>query len=347
MSTDSPPPLPDFAIETVALTKVYRTPRGGAKKALSEIDLAIPRGSIFGLLGPNGAGKSTLINILAGLVIKTGGTARVWGYDIVKEMRRARGAIGVVPQEINLDAFFSPREVMETQAGLYGVPASERRTLEILRALALDEMADDSARSLSGGMRRRLLVAKALVHSPPVVVLDEPTAGVDVELRQQLWAYMREINARGVTIVLTTHYLEEAQDLCDHIAIINDGKLVACDTTPALLAWLDRKELAVTVDRDLDQPPAALAPFDAELQPPRRLVFRFRPSRTKTAEILSALSEARLGVVDLTTKETDLEDIFLRLTRPPAGDDAKAGPPEPVRDPEAGSVILSRSKPTP
>lgn len=338
---------PDYAVEIIGLTKVYTPKHGPAKKALRGIDLAIPRGSIFGLLGPNGAGKSTLINILAGLVIKTGGEARVWGYDIVKEMRRARGAIGVVPQEINLDAFFTPREVMELQAGFYGVPRSERRTMEILEALALDDKADAYARSLSGGMRRRLLVAKALVHAPPVLVLDEPTAGVDVELRQHLWSYIRDLNQRGTTIVLTTHYLEEAEELCDHIAIINHGEVVARDTTPALLARLDSKEMAVVVDRDLEAAPPSLEPFGVALEGPRRLVFRFQPSRTGIAEILAALAKSGLQIADLTTKEADLEDIFLRLTR----EGGVTVPREEVgsapMDFQAGSVAVSRTKPTP
>ncbi|VAW13328.1 Efflux ABC transporter, ATP-binding protein, partial [hydrothermal vent metagenome] len=208
------------AIEAVGLDKTYRRQGSSpANHALKAIDLRIPRGSIFGLLGPNGAGKSTFINILAGLVIKTGGAARVWGFDIDRNPRQARAAIGVVPQELNVDPFFSPAEALELQAGLYGVPPSERRTMEILGAVGLADQARAYARTLSGGMRRRLLVAKALVHNPPVLVLDEPTAGVDIELRRQLWDYVRKLNAAGTTVVLTTHYLEEAQALCDHIAI--------------------------------------------------------------------------------------------------------------------------------
>ncbi|MEQ9565062.1 MAG: ABC transporter ATP-binding protein, partial [Pseudomonadales bacterium] len=198
--------MPDYAIEVEGLTKVY-TGSNGEKLALDNVSLKIPRGSFFALLGPNGAGKSTFINILAGLVTKTDGTAKIWGYDIEAQMRSARSAIGIVPQELNLDAFFTPRQVMELQAGLYGVPKRERRTDEILAALGLADKADSYSRSLSGGMRRRLLVGKAMVHTPPVLVLDEPTAGVDIELRQQLWAYVKELNAAGVTIVLTTHYL--------------------------------------------------------------------------------------------------------------------------------------------
>src|SRR5437764_3913513 len=223
-------PVPAQAIAISGLSKVYRG-RAGAKPALDAVDLAIPRGSLFGLLGPNGAGKSTLINILAGLVVKTAGRAAIWGVDIDKQPRQSRAAIGVVPQELNIDPFFTPREMLDLHAGLYGVPRRERRTDEILAAVGLTDMADAYARTLSGGMRRRLMVGKAMVHSPPVLVLDEPTAGVDVELRRQLWDHVRELNARGATILLTTHYLEEAEELCDRIAIIDRGKVVACDTT--------------------------------------------------------------------------------------------------------------------
>lgn len=331
--------IPDLAIETRGLTKVYRTRDGAGKRALNSVDLEVPRGAIFGLLGPNGAGKSTMINILAGLVIKTAGTARVWGHDIEADMRAARTAIGIVPQELNIDAFFTPREVLDTQAGLYAVPKSERRTMELLTAMALEEKADSTARSLSGGMRRRLLVAKALVHSPPVVVLDEPTAGVDVELRQHLWSYMRELNARGTTIVLTTHYLEEAEELCDRIAIIDKGNVVACDTTEALLARLDQKDLTVTLSTDLDILPDALAALAPEQIAADKLIFHFRPSVMDAGEILEALASAGLHVRDLSTQEADLEDIFLRLT----GNDGEA--PSPPPDPLSETV--TRSPPNP
>jgi len=221
---------PEFAIETIGLTKVYAARgRQPAKMALDNVSLAIPRGSFFGLLGPNGAGKSTFINILAGLVTKSSGIARIWDTDVADDERAARCAIGVVPQELNLDPFFTPRELLEVQAGMYGVPKAERRTDEILEAVGLADKAHAYARTLSGGMRRRLLVAKAMVHSPPILVLDEPTAGVDIELRQQLWAYVKTLNQKGTTIVLTTHYLEEAEELCDRIAIIDQGQLVACE----------------------------------------------------------------------------------------------------------------------
>ncbi|MDP6691930.1 MAG: ABC transporter ATP-binding protein [Alphaproteobacteria bacterium] len=314
--------LPDLAVSARGLRKTY----GGRRvvEALRGVDLDIPRGAIVGLLGPNGAGKSTFINILAGLVIKTAGQVTVWDFDIDRDGRRARSAIGVVPQEINIDAFFTPRELLEFQAGLYGVPPSQRRTAEILEAVQLSDQADRPSRSLSGGMRRRVLVGKAMVHSPPVLVLDEPTAGVDVELRQQLWDHIRGLNRAGITVVLTTHYLEEAQQLCDSIAIIHHGELVAHDSTDRLIERLDRKELTILLREDLAELPGALAAFDCQLHPPRRLSIRYRPSRTEIEEILAAVRQAGLGIADLTTEEGDLEDIFLALTSD-AGREGGAG----------------------
>src|ERR1700754_8379 len=237
-----PSSAPEFAIEARGLDKVYRAQgKQEAKHALKGVDLAIPRGSFFGLLGPNGAGKSTFINILGGMVVKSGGIAKIWGHDIDADPMNARGAIGIVPQELNMDPFFSPAESLEIQAGYYGVPKSERRTEEILRAVGLWDKRDAYARTLSGGMKRRLLVAKAMVHAPPVLVLDEPTAGVDVELRRQLWDYVRGLHARGVTIVLTTHYLEEAEQLCDRIAIINHGQVIANEPTRDLVGRAQEK----------------------------------------------------------------------------------------------------------
>ena len=339
-------PSPDSpAVETASLRKVYLGIGGQPKEALKAIDLSVPRGSIFGLLGPNGAGKSTLINILAGLVIKTSGTARILGWDIEKNMRHARTSIGIVPQELNLDAFFSPREMMELQAGFYGVPKRERRTMEILKALALDDKADVYARSLSGGMRRRLLVAKALVHSPPVVILDEPTAGVDVELRQALWGYMKELNDAGTTILLTTHYLEEAEAMCDRIAIINHGEIIAQDTTAALLARLDRKEAHITVDRDIDAMPNGLSGpgVDSMIQAPRELLIRFPPSQVQMGTLLDAIKRAGLEITDLSTRDTDLEEIFVALTSEGGG----GLPPQRAGDPQAGSLETARTRPAP
>ncbi len=316
-----PEGLPDLAIQTTGLRKTYGGRR--AVEALRGVDLAIPRGAIVGLLGPNGAGKSTFINILAGLVVKTAGQVRIWDFDIDRDSRRARTAIGVVPQEINIDAFFTPRELLEFQAGLYGVPSRERRTDEILAAMHLTAQADSPSRSLSGGMRRRVLVGKAMVHSPPILVLDEPTAGVDVEVRQQLWDHIRGLNRAGVTVVLTTHYLEEAQQLCDSIAIIHHGELVAHEETHRLIERLDRKALTILLAEDLAELPVALAGFTAQLHPPRRLSIHYRPSQTGIEEILAAVRQAGLAIADLTTEEGDLEDIFLALTASP---DAAAEP---------------------
>ena len=308
--------VPELAVACRGLDKRYRR-NGKAQEnhALIEVDLEIPRGALFGLLGPNGAGKSTLINILAGLVNKTGGTASIWGFDIDRESRQARAAIGVVPQELNIDPFFTPRELLELQAGLYGVPPDERISDQILQIMGLSDKAEAYARALSGGMRRRLMVAKAMVHDPPVLVLDEPTAGVDVELRQQLWEHVRELNRRGTTVLLTTHYLEEAEQLCDSIAIIDHGRIIACDTTPALLSRLDSKCLTLILDRELDRVPDQFARFDVALTGPHSLTFQYRPSQSPVPEILSTVAAAGLSVVDMTTEETDLEDLFLQLTR--------------------------------
>jgi ABC-2 type transport system ATP-binding protein len=308
---------PEHAIEINGLRKTYPAGRGGgaAKEALRGVDLTVPGGSFFGLLGPNGAGKSTLIGILAGLVQKTAGTAKVFGVDLDEDPIGLRRRIGVVPQELNLDPFFTPRETMEMQAGLYGVPRGRRRTMEILDAVGLADKADAYARSLSGGMRRRLLVAKAMVHAPPVLVLDEPTAGVDIDLREQLWRMVKGLNAAGTTIVLTTHYLEEAETLCDRIAIIGQGQLIANQPTRELIARMDDKALTVTVDRDLATLPVVLSRFDVSLDGARRLTFRYRLRETAVEEMLGALREAGLGIQDLSTQEADLNAIFLRLTR--------------------------------
>ena len=313
--------LPDLAVQIRAVNKVYAgSNRRAPKQALTDFSLDVPRGGFFGLLGPNGAGKSTMINIMAGLVNKTSGSVKIWDCDIDTDARNARCAIGVVPQELNLDPFFTPREALETQAGLYGVPRSERRTMEILDAVGLADKADAYARTLSGGMRRRLLVAKALVHTPPIIVLDEPTAGVDVELRQQLWAYIRLLNRRGTTILLTTHYLEEAEELCDRVAIVNHGRVVACDTTQALLRRLDNKSVILILAQPLAEIPADLLRFAPTQPSPTELHFNYRPSTPVMTEILDAARASQLTIADIRTEEVDLEDIFLQLTRgvPPA-----------------------------
>lgn len=306
--------LPDYAIKAEGLFKTYAaTKTTPEKQALKGIDLAIPRGSMFGLLGPNGAGKSTFINILAGLCRKTSGQVSIWGTDIDQHPRAARAAIGVVPQELAADVFFTPRESLEVQAGLYGVPKGQRRTLEILSALGLGDKADAYVRQLSGGMKRRLMVAKALVHQPPVLILDEPTAGVDVELRRQLWAYVQELNARGVTIVLTTHYLEEAQALCDTIAIVNHGKVVACEPTRQLLGRLDSKAVVITPESRLASVPD-LGEFEGKLRSDGRLAITFRTGSASVEAVLAAVRRAGVGIKDLSTEDPDLEDVFLALT---------------------------------
>ena len=313
---------PDFAIEAKGLTKVYKGQgKAGDKRALDNVDLQIPRGSLFGLLGPNGAGKSTFINILAGLVTKTSGSAKIWGYEVEENPRMAKAAIGVVPQELNIDPFFTPEEMLDVQAGLYGVPKAERRTDAILETIGLTDKRGAYARTLSGGMRRRLLIGKAMVHDPPVLVLDEPTAGVDIELRQQLWENVVELNKRGTTVLLTTHYLEEAEELCDRIAIINNGQVVAHDDKRHLLGRLDAKTVRVTVRENLSDIPAPLQPFNPTIQPDgveadgrTVMTIAYRPSAMTAGEIIGALNAANLTILDLSTEETDLEDIFLQLT---------------------------------
>ena len=306
----------EAAIEIEGLTKVYK----GGKRALDDVSLAIPRGQIFGLLGPNGAGKSTMINILAGLVTKTAGSARIWGFDIDEHPRNAKNSIGIVNQEILFDPFFTPFETLENQAGYYGVPKAQRRTMELLRAVHLEDKADAYARTLSGGMKRRLMVAKAMVHSPPILVLDEPTAGVDILLRQQLWEYVRGLNEQGVTIVLTTHYLEEAEELCDRIAIINHGRLIANKPTRELIGMAQEKILRVTVDRPIDQVIDHLPEhpsFDkVERVGDQMLAISYHKNRTNAGEVLSAVNAMGFHIIDVATREPDLEDVFLNLTAP-------------------------------
>jgi len=306
--------LPDYAIEARALTKTYPATRAmTATTALKGVDLLVPRGSIFGLLGPNGAGKSTFINILSGMTKKSGGKVSIWGRDIDERPRDARAAIGVVPQEIAADVFFTPRESLDVQAGLYGVPRKERRTDELLAAVGLTDKADAYVRQLSGGMKRRLMVAKAMVHNPPVLVLDEPTAGVDVELRRQLWAYVVELNRQGVTIVLTTHYLEEAEELCETIAIVNHGLVVACEPTTQLLRRLDSRTVVVTPETPLMAPPD-LAPFEARLRANGDLAVVFKTASEGVEQVIAAVRAAGVPIKDLRTEEPDLEDVFVSLT---------------------------------
>lgn len=308
-------PAPDYAIEAIGLEKIYRASgKMPEKRALKAIDLKVRRGSIFGLLGPNGAGKSTFINILAGLVTKTAGTARIWGLDIDQHPRSSRAAIGVVNQEIAMDPFFTPMQALELQAGYYGVPKAERRSLEILAAVGLDDKQDAYVRQLSGGMKRRLMVAKALVHNPPVLILDEPTAGVDVELRRSLWEYVRELHARGTTIILTTHYLEEAEELCDEIAIINNGEVLAQESKDTLLARLDQRNLRITPREPITALPKSLADTDTEIQEDGSLLITFRSSETGIGRLLEKVREGGISVADLSTEQPNLEDVFVAMT---------------------------------
>ena len=304
-SSDAP------AIRIENLGKTY----AGGKRALDGVSLEVAQGEFFGLLGPNGAGKSTLINILAGLVTKSEGKVDIWGFDIDQHPRNAKLSIGIVPQEILFDPFFTPREALEIQAGLYGVAPGQRRSDELLAAMGLTDKAHAYSRTLSGGMKRRLLVAKAMVHSPPILVLDEPTAGVDIELRQQLWAYVKELHARGVTVILTTHYLEEAEQLCERIAIINHGKVVANEPTRTLLSRAQEKNVVVTVDRDLAEVPANICFDKVVLEGDRNLAITYQKDKVNAGEVLAALQRDGLGIVDVVTREPDLEDVFLSLTR--------------------------------
>jgi len=306
--------MTDNAIEIEGLKKTYAaTGKSPAKEALKGIDLTIPRGSIFGLLGPNGAGKSTLINILAGLVVKSAGRVKIWDFDQDKNPRQSRAAIGIMPQEPHLDPFFTPAGSLDVQAGLYGVPKSQRRTAEILDLIGLADKADAYARSLSGGMRRRLLLGKALVHSPQILVLDEPTAGVDIALRNMLWQNVRKLNDEGMTIILTTHYLEEAEEMCDDIAIINHGEVIVRDSTANLLGRLDSKTLVITPEQD-----AALPQLPDNIKGQKHengtLTFTYQSGVTPANEILSLVRDAGISIKDVTTQQTHLEDVFLSLT---------------------------------
>jgi ABC-2 type transport system ATP-binding protein len=307
------PRMTEPAIRIDALSKIYEAKGTQPKRALNDVSFDVPRGQIFGLLGPNGAGKSTLINILAGLVVKSSGKVDIWGFDIDDHPRNAKRSIGVVPQEIIFDPFFTPRETLEIQAGLYGVAPGDRKSDELLAAMHLTDKANAYARTLSGGMKRRLLVAKAMVHSPPILVLDEPTAGVDVELRRQLWDYVRKLNAEGVTIVLTTHYLEEAEQLCDRIAIIHHGRVIANEPTRELVSRAQEKAVVVTFDRDIAQVPVNASFENIALVDERTLEITYRKDQANAGEVLTALAAEGLSIIDVSTRDPDLEDVFLSL----------------------------------
>ncbi|MBX7535198.1 ABC transporter ATP-binding protein [Qipengyuania flava] len=304
------------AIRIDNLVKRYAPsgPGDEGKLALKGVSFDVPQGGVFGLLGPNGAGKSTIINILAGLVRKTSGSAEIWGFDTDDNPRNAKRSIGIVPQEIVFDPFFTPFEVLENQGGFYGIPKADRRSEDLLAAVHLSDKRDAYARTLSGGMKRRLLIAKAMVHSPPILVLDEPTAGVDVELRRQLWELVQELNAEGVTVVLTTHYLEEAEQLCDRIAIINHGELIANKPTRELVGMAREKIVSVSVDKDLGGPVMEEAFLKAEVVGERRLDITYDRDKTSAGQVLALVQSHGYAIEDVTTREADLEDVFVQLT---------------------------------
>lgn len=305
----------EFSLNIQGLEKIYKGSGASPDKhALKGIDLQIKKGSIFGLLGPNGAGKSTLINILAGLVVKSAGSVEIGGFNLDTQERRAKASIGIVPQEITFDAFFTPRKALELQAGLYGIPAKDRITDELLDFVNLSDKAESYARTLSGGMKRRLMIAKAMVHRPSILVLDEPTAGVDIELRKQLWSNVRALNKQGVTVILTTHYLEEAQEMCEEIAIINHGEIIARDSTEALLNQFDTKEISFTVDRAVEAFGDKLAALGASKKHDNVISFTYSPESTPVGTLIDHVRKDGYGIVDIASDESDLEDVFLQLT---------------------------------
>ena len=304
-----------IALTVENLTKIYSNKKkNGVDKALNNLNFEVKQGEVFGLLGPNGAGKTTFLSILSGLVIKTEGKVNVWGFDLDKNPRQVRASIGIVPQEVNLDAFFSPRKLLELQAGLYGVPAKSRITNLILKMVALEDKADSYSRSLSGGMKRRLLIAKAMVHQPPILVLDEPTAGVDVELRKNLWNNVKELNKLGVTIILTTHYLFEAQEMCNRIAIIDKGNLVALDTTQKLLDRIQTKKVIFKLDKIDKNLKLKFKDIDFNIISDNTIKVIYEKNSVKFDEILNFLKANDLKILDIVTEDGDLEDVFIQLT---------------------------------
>ena len=297
------------------LNKIYSKKGSISTQALKNLNLQVKEGEIFGLLGPNGAGKSTFINILGGSVIKTGGEVNVWGFNLDKNPRQVRASIGIVPQEVNFDPFFSPKKLLELQAGLYGIKKKDRITDAILKLVSLEKQANSYSRSLSGGMKRRLLVAKAMVHQPPIIILDEPTAGVDVDLRKTLWQNLKSLNNQGVTIILTTHYLEEAEKMCDRIGILNHGELVALDTTENLLDRIQTKIVHFTIDKKSNITDNALESLKIILNNQNKLSVSYEKSKINIDTIVSILKEQNIKIIDISTDDGDLEDIFLRLTK--------------------------------
>ena len=303
------------ALKVEKLTKIYSSKSSKEVRALNNLNLEVKEGEIFGLLGPNGAGKTTFLNILAGTVIKNSGIVNVWGYDLDKNPRQIRSSIGIVPQEINLDAFFSPKKLLELQAGLYGIAKKDRITDTILKLVSLEKQANTYARSLSGGMKRRLLIAKAMVHRPPILVLDEPTAGVDVELRQNLWNNVRALNKQGVTIILTTHLMYEAQEMCNRIAILNKGNLVKLDTTNNLLNSIKTKKISFKVKKIIKINPKDLNGIKFSYKSDNEIIVSYEREKHKIDEIINKVKNTGMEIYDISTEEGDLEDVFIDLTK--------------------------------
>jgi ABC-2 type transport system ATP-binding protein len=297
------------------LKKIYFNKQTGDTHALNNLNLDVKEGEIFGLLGPNGAGKTTFINILSGTVMKTSGNVNVWGFDLDKNPRQVRASIGIVPQEVNLDPFFSPRKLLELQAGLYGIPAKDRITDTILKLVSLEKQANSYARSLSGGMKRRLLVAKALVHQPPIIFLDEPTAGVDVELRKNLWENVKMLNNQGVTVILTTHYLEEAEEMCGRIAILNKGNVVALDSTKNLLDKIQTKKVTIKTDKKVDIKDGDLESLKVISNVKNEISVSYEKSKIYIEELTNLIKKNNVKIRDISTDDGDLEDVFLRLIK--------------------------------
>ena len=303
------------ALKVENLTKIYSEKSSNKIKALNNLNLEVKEGEIFGLLGPNGAGKTTFLNILAGTVIKNSGSVNVWGYDLDQNPRQVRSSIGIVPQEVNLDAFFSHRNLLELQAGLYGIPKKDRITAAILKLVSLEKQANSYARSLSGGMKRRLLIAKAMVHRPPILVLDEPTAGVDVELRQNLWNNVKKLNEQGVTIILTTHLMYEAEEMCNRIAILNKGNLVTLDTTKNLLDRIKTKKIIFKVKKTIRIKPEDLNGIKFFYKTDNEITVSYERKKHKIDEIISKVKNTGMEIYDISTDEGNLEDVFLDLTK--------------------------------
>ena len=305
------------ALSVENLTKIYvdKNNQNSQTKALNNISLSVEQGEIFGLLGPNGAGKTTFLSILAGTVIKTKGDVNVWGFDLEKNPRQVRASLGIVPQEVNLDAFFSPKKLLELQAGMYGVARKDRITNTILKMVSLEKQADSYSRSLSGGVKRRLLIAKAMVHQPPILILDEPTAGVDVELRKNLWQNVKELNKLGVTIILTTHYLFEAQEMCDRIAIINNGNLVALDTTQKLLDKIETKKITFRFDNMPEEIKSELNGDQYIFSNNKTLTVNYDKNSDKLSDLLNFFKRKNLKILDISTDDGNLEDVFVKLTK--------------------------------